>query len=190
MKKRILAIAVMVICLSILASVTFAYYTDSATARNVITSGGIKIEVVEQQMVNGTLQPWTAPEIPVMPSQPVSKIVTVRSDEQAAWVRMRYTLTVKDADGKVLSIPANELEKAIVIRTDSEHWTLKDGWWYYDTAIAGGESTAPLFEEVLFSGPDMDNKYQSCKVVIEVTAEAVQKVHNGDSVMEAVWTEN
>ena len=189
MKKRILAIAVIMICLSILASVTFAYYTDSATARNVITSGGIKIEVVEQQMVDGTPQPWTDPEIPVMPSQPVSKIVTVRSDEQAAWVRAKYTVTVLDTAEKKMDVPAEELAKVIIIDPDDTNWTEKDGWWYYGTAIAGGESTAPLFEEVTFSGPDMDNKYQGAKVVIDVTAEAVQKAHNGDSVMEANWPE-
>lgn len=190
MKKKLLYIAVIVICLSLITGGTYAYFTTSDTARNVITSGGINIEVVEQQLVNGKEQPWVNPEIPVMPSQSVSKIVTVRSDEQAAWVRAKYTVTVLDSAGKQMDVPAAELKRVIVIDPDITKWTEKDGWWYYDTAIAGGESTVPLFEEVTFSGPDMDNKYQGCKVVIDVIAEAVQKVHNGDSAMEAVWTEN
>lgn len=191
MKKKILYIAAIVICLSLITSGTYAYFTTSDTARNVITSGGIEVNVVEQQLVNGTLQPYPNQPIQVMPATTVSKIVSVQSIEQAAWVRMNYTLTVYDAEGKEMEIPADELAKVIVIETDATNWTLKDGWWYYNTAVKGGETTKPLFEEVIFSGPNMDNKYQSSTVVIDVTAQAVQKVHNGETVWEALgWPES
>lgn len=190
MKKRIFALAVVMSCLSILASTTLAYFTDIGTARNVITSGGVGIEVVEQQLVNGTLQPYPSQPIPVMPAATVSKIVSVRSTGQAAWVRVNYTLTVYDADGKEMEIPADELNRVIVITPDSSNWTLKDGWWYYTDAVKAGDMTKPLFDEVVFSGPDMDNKYQSCTVVIDVTAQAVQQANNGSTVMEALgWPE-
>ena len=190
MKKKILYIALMVICLAILTSGTLAYFTASDTARNVITAGGIEVKVVEQQLVNGELVDYPNRPIPVMPASEVSKIVTVESVQQAAWVRMNYTLTVLDADGKEMDIPAEELETVILITPDSENWTEKDGWWYCNTAVKGGESSQPLFETVKFSGPYMDNKYQSCKVVIDVTAQAVQQVNNGASVMEAAgWPE-
>lgn len=191
MKKRILACAVVAICLSVLASTTLAYFTDMGTARNVITSGGISIEVVEQQMVNGTLQPYPSEPIPVMPATKVSKIVSVQNLEQTAWIRVRYAITVYDANGKALNIPAEELNQVIVVAPNTTEWTLKDGWWYYNAAIASDETTKPLFEEVAFSGPNMDNKYQLCTVVIDVTAQAVQKANNGTTVWEALgWPEN
>lgn len=191
MKKKILYIAAIVICLSLITGGTYAYFTTSDTARNVITSGGIEVKVVEQQLVNGTLQPYPSQPIPVMPATTVSKIVSVQSTEQAAWVRMNYTLTVYDADGKKMEIPADELAKVIVIASDTANWTLKDGWWYYNTAVKGGETTKPLFEEVEFSGPHMDNKYQLCTVVIDVTAQAVQQANNGATVWEALgWPAN
>ncbi len=186
MKKSIFALAVVMICLSILASTTLAYFTDTGTARNVITSGSIGIAVVEQQLVNGTLQPYPSQPIPVMPATTVSKIVSVQSTGQAAWVRMNYTLTVYNAEGKEMDIPADELEKVIVIESDATNWTLKDGWWYYNAAVRSGEMTQPLFDEVVFSGPHMDNKYQNCTVVIDVTAQAVQQTNNGSTVMEAL----
>lgn len=190
MKRRIFALAVVMICLSILASTTLAYFTDIGTARNVITSGGIGIEVVEQQLINGTLQPYPSQPIPVMPAATVSKIVSVQSTDHAAWVRLNYTVTVYDADGKVMDIPADELNKVIVIDPDSTSWTLKDGWWYYTDAVKAGDMTKPLFESVTFSGPDMDNKYQNCTVMVEVTAQAVQHANNGSTVMEALgWPE-
>ena len=190
MKKKILYIAAIVICLSLITGGTYAYFTTSDTARNVITSGGIEVKVVEQQLVNGTLQPYPSQPIPVMPATTVSKIVSVQSTKQAAWVRMNYTLTVYDAEGKEMEISADELAKVIVITPDATNWTLKDGWWYYNTAIKSGEMTKPLFEEVAFSGPYMDNKYQNSTVVIDVTAQAVQQANNGNSALNALgWPE-
>lgn len=190
MKKKILYIAAIIICLSLITGGTYAYYTTSDTARNVITSGGVEVAVVEQQLVNGTLQPYPSQPIPVMPATKVSKIVSVQSTKQAAWVRMNYTLTVFDADGNKMDIPADELAQVIVIVPKTTDWTQKDGWWYYNTAIASGETTKPLFEEVVFSGPNMDNKYQLCTVVIDVTAQAVQKANNKETVLEALgWPE-
>ena len=146
---------------------------------------------MEQQLVNGTLQPYPNQPIQVMPATTVSKIVSVQSTEQAAWVRMNFTLTVYDAEGKEMEIPADELAEVIVIDPDATNWTQKDGWWYYNTAIASGETTKPLFEEVVFSGPYMDNKYQLCTVVIDVTAQAVQQANNGATVWEALgWPAN
>ena len=191
MKKRICALAVVAICLSVLASTTLAYFTDSATARTVITSGGINIEVMEQQMVNGTLQPYPSEPIPVMPATKVSKIVSVQNLEQPAWIRATYTITIYDADDNVLDVPAEELNRVIIIAPDTTNWTLKDGWWYYNSAVKSGETTKPLFEEVVFSGPDMDNKYQNCTVVIDINADAVQQANNGETVLEALgWPEN
>ena len=190
MKKKIFAVAVMLICISILASTTIAYFTDAATARNVITSGGISIRVVEQQLVGDTLTPFPEEPIEIMPGKTVSKIVSVSNIEQAAWVRVNYTVTVLDPNGEELAVPAQELEKMVVIAPNAEKWTEKDGWWYYEDAIGTGESSAPLFEEVCFSGPEIGNEYQLCKIVIDVNAQAVQSANNGETVMDAAgWSE-
>lgn len=186
MKKKILYIAAIFICLSIITSGTLAYFTSQDTARNVITSGGMGLQVIEQQqLVNGTLQPYPDEPIQVMPATTVSKIVSARNTQQPAWIRMNYSLTVYDAAGKAMEIPAEELSKVIRIDGCGENWTEKDGWWYYNSAIKSGETTQPLFEEVKFSGPEMDNKYQNCTVVIDVTAQAVQQANNGTTVWEA-----
>lgn len=191
MKKRILAVAVAMICVSVLASATLAYFTDADTARNVITSGGIKISLVEQQLADGQLVDYPGEPISVMPGKTVSKIVSVKALDQAAWIRMRFAVTVFDAAGKVMEIPAEELAEGIIIATDSENWTYRDGWWYCNDALNPGESTKPLFEEVSFSLTEMDNAYQKATVVVDVTAQAVQKANNGTTVLEAAgWPEN
>lgn len=186
MKKKLIYVAAILICLSVITGGTYAYYTAADTARNVITSGGIGVEVVQQRLVGDTLQADSGQPIPVMPATAVSKIVSARATEQTAWVRMRYTVTVFDAGGKEMKIPADELSKVIVIDPDSTNWTSEDGWWYYNTPVKTGETTKPLFEKVVFSGPNMGNQYQNCTVVIAVTAQAVQQANNASTITQAL----
>ena len=186
MKKKILYIAAIIICLSIITGGTFAFYTTSDTARNVITTDGVEVAVVEQQLVNGAPQDYPAAPIPVMPATTVSKIVSVESSGEPVWVRMNYSVTVFDSKGKEMDIPADELAKVIIIEPDGEGWTYNGGWWYYESALKAGERTQALFDSIRFAGPEMDNKYQSCTVYVDVTAQAVQQKHNGESVMEAL----
>ena len=185
MKKKILYLAAILICLSIITGGTMAYFTAEDTVRNEITSGGIQVRVVEQQLADGQLRPSEGQSIPVMPATTVSRIVSVQSLRQSAWVRVRYSVTVYDSQGQILDIPPEDLEKAIVIQPDGENWSLKDGWWYCNTAISAGETTSPLFRTVTFSGEEMGNEYQNCTAVLEVTAQAVQQANNGASVLEA-----
>ena len=49
--------------------------------------------------------------------------------------------------------------------------------YYHKKPVKGGNSTAMLFEEVHFA-KEMGNEYQNCKVLIDVSAEAVQTANN------------
>lgn len=190
MKKRILALAVVLICVSIIATTTLAYFTDVGIARNVITTGGIKIELVEQQLVGDQLVDYPNEPIAAMPGKTVSKIVSAKSLDQPAWVRMCFEVTVFDEAGEVMDVPDDELEKLIVIATDGESWAYQDGWWYWNGAVNPGKSTAPLFEAVEFAGT-MGNSYQGSTVTIDVTAQAVQAANNGESALDAAgWPED
>ena len=189
-KKKIVAIAVMLICVSILASTTLAYFTDVDTARNVITSGGIEIKLVEQQRVGDTLTDYPDEKIVVMPGASVSKIVTVRNEQQPAWIRAQIEVTFFDANGQEIELSDTELDALVLIAADSENWTLKDGWWYCNEAVATGESTPALFETVEFA-KTMGNEFQNTTVHVDVIAEAVQKANNGETVLDAAgWREN
>ena len=56
MKKKILLVTAVVICLAIAATGTLAYFTSDDVAHNVITSGGVNIELVEKtEGEDGTL---------------------------------------------------------------------------------------------------------------------------------------
>lgn len=190
MKKKILYIAVILICFAIVAGGTVAYFTAEDTARNVISSGGVGVTIVEQRLVNGQLQPYPDRTVKIMPATTVSKIVSVQSTEQAAWIRMKYAIAVYDQQGQRMEITNAELAQVIEITPDRTNWTRNGAWWYCNAPAAAGEMTAPLFETISFSGPNMGNEYQGCTAEITITAQAVQQANNGETVMEAAgWPE-
>lgn len=190
MKMKILCMVAIIICLSIITGSTLAYFTAEDTTRNEITAGGVRVNVIEQRLVDGALQAYPSQPVQIMPGTTVSKIVSVQSTEQPAWVRVGYTLAIYDMKGTLMEIPSAELARLITIEPDRSNWTMKDGWWYYNAAVKTGETTKPLFDAVSFSGPDMGNEYQSCTVEIIVTAQATQVANNGTSAMDALgWPE-
>ena len=190
MKKRLLVIAAIVICVSLLAAGTLAYFTDEAIAHNVITSSGVGIEIEEwMEDENGDLVPY--PEDPVegvMPSDKLSKIVTIKNEQAPAYVRARYEITILDAEGKEMELSAEELAQIITIANIGESWAAKDpadGWMYYKEAVAEDAVTEPLFTEVQFAGEDMGNEFQSCTVNVVIYAQGVQAANNGANALEA-----
>ena len=185
MKKRFICCAALCILLSFAVNSTLAYFTAEDTARNVITSGAVTLEVVEKQLVGDKLE--NAPDAPVsiMPGSAVSMVVSAKNIDAPAYVRMSYTAEVQDENGTALTLSEEQLEKIIIIAEDTANWTYEDGWWYCSKALASGEESEPLFEQIVFSGSEMGNAYQNCTVTIDVTAQAVQKANNGESVMDA-----
>lgn len=191
MKKRIFAFAVVVICLSILASTTLAYFTDTDTARNVITSGGVDIAIEEWQQTTEGLVPYPKDKpITVMPATTVSKIVTVKNNEAQSFIRVKLKLTIKGSAGKEMSLSETELEKIIHLAMNTQDWMLKDGWWYYGSAVNTEAATTPLMTGVSFDGINITNEYQNCTLEINVYAQAVQAANNSANALESLgWPE-
>ena len=187
MKRRIFACALIVICLAMAAYATLAYFNYEDAATNVITAGDIKIDLQELSLPEEGGDPVPFENVvDVVPGTEVSKIVQIKNiGGQAAWIRIsleRSIVLAEGAEGEAdLSLIGYDLNQ--------EKWTEKDGWYYYNTALAADETTEPLFTKVIFS-KDMSNLYQESEVMIQVNAQATQAANNGDTVLEAAgWTE-
>ena len=186
MKKKILAIALVVICLSIVAYGTTAYFTYDIDT-HIVTAGNVRIEL-EQLAV---LVPGGAPiefDRPndIVPGTSVSKIVQVKNTGYAAaWVRLELTKEIILAPGVT-----GEVDLSLVsYEINDEFWAEKDGWFYYLKPLEPGATTEPIFTEVSFAA-HMSNMYQASQSRIDVLAHAVQTVHNGESVFDAAgWPE-
>lgn len=192
MKKKLLLTAAIAICFAIVASGTVAYFASEDTAHNIITTGGVSIEVVEKmQDANGTFVDFPDEGIKgVVPGADVSKIVSVENiGESEAWIRVQVEAAIKAEDGSALPL---ELEDSapVMTYTAGDRWTLSaDGYYYYDKPVAAGKSTDILFDTVSFSA-QMGNEYQNCTANIVISAQAVQTANNGNTVQEAQgWPE-
>lgn len=180
MKKKILTIALIAVCVSIAAYNTLAYFLYEGTATNVITAGDIKIQLQELKDLGGELTEFES-GIPVHPGTEASKIVQIKNiGGQSAWVRIKLEKQIILADNKDIEVDLSLISYDI----NTYDWTFKDGYYYYNSALESGETTSPLFTEVAFSA-NMGNDYQGSEAFVKIYAEATQTVHNGQTALEA-----
>lgn len=181
MKRRLLILFILTICVASIAAGTLAYFTTEDRATNVITAGNVKIDLEEwSKTEDGSLVPFEDVD-DVMPGTEVSKIVQVKNiGGQSAWVRISVEKAITLAEGMT-----GEVDLSLVTyEIDTEHWTEKDGYYYYNESLAPEATTVPLFTSVRFS-EQMSNLYQGSKAVITVCAQATQTAHNGTSAINA-----
>lgn len=180
MKKKTLVIALAALFL-FAASGTAAYYTAEERAHNIVTTGGV--DVVINEWADGEADAERVPYVDVLnvvPAMTVTKVVEVENKGAEAWIRVQAVVEISLAEG----VDGQADSSLVAIDYNTEAWTLVDGWYYHNEAVAPGESTAPLFTEVTFS-PLMGNMYQNAKVTVGVLAQAVQTANNGETVSDA-----
>lgn len=191
-KKKLIAAALIVAaCGAMFGTGTLAYFAVDGTATNVITTGGIAIDLIEKmEQADGTLVDFPKDGVTgIMPGQSVSKIVSVENTgPNSAWVRIKVEAEMVNQQGETLALEVGD-GKAMDI-TVLEGWTDGgDGYFYFDKKVKPGRSTTVLFEEVRFNA-QMDNSYQNSTATLTVKAEAVQTDNNGETVMEAAGWPN
>lgn len=186
MKRKLFFIAVIVICLSLSAYGTLAYFTAEDTAHNVITSGNVKIELKEWYDEDKT-EPFPEEGVTgVMPNTSVTKIVEVKNTGVgAAWIRVKIDKTITLAEG----VDA-EVNPELLIIDIKDGWTKLGDYYYYTKPLPAGQTTSELFAEVKFD-PQMGNDYQNATAEVTVSAQAVQSANNGETYLEAQgWPES
>jgi len=183
-KRRILAIALIAIGLSAVATGTYAYFVAEETAYNVITTGALFMDLVEETEDG---KPWPEEGIKnVIPCMEVGKVVYVENKGGVPFfTRIQKETTVTPAPG----ITAELTDEYISVDINTEHWIEQDGFYYYYRILQPGEKTEPLFTKVIFA-PEMTNDYQNSTVEVYVLAQAVQSDNNGyDPLMALGWSE-
>lgn len=178
MKRKLLILSVLAICVAILAVGSLAYFTSEGKAHNVITSGGVGIAV--QEWADAEKKTPFEDLTGIMPGMTVTKIAEIKNTGASdAWVRVKVEKNIKlQGEGT----PDTALVELNLNLTD---WTQgKDGYLYYNKVLKPGEVTEPLFTAVTFN-VTMGNEYQNATATVDVAAHAVQTANNGDTVMDA-----
>jgi hypothetical protein len=169
-----------------MASGTIAYFVSGDTAHNVITTGGVDVELFE--IINGEIPESDDDRVikGVVPGQSVEKEVWVEATDESSecWVRVSVEIEIKDKEGNSL-----DTEGVLTLDFDTENWTEKDGLYYYNLPLSAGEKTTMLFTTVTFAD-ELGNEYQETVTTITLNAQAVQTKNNGATALEAVgWPE-
>ena len=168
MKKKIVAIC-LVACLAVIAiaGATLAYFTDTDDAVNTFTTGGVKIDLIEQERGENGLQDFTQNQVlmPIVGSaqgekdefgQPVAanyvdKMVTVENTGASdAYVRAYFAIPSALDDGyETFNAGLNILhfnfgnyfdEDGQLVTTYGNQWIWKNAdntWKYFETEIDG-----------------------------------------------------
>ena len=165
MKRKILLLAVTVICMATLATGTLAYFTSEDQIHNVITSDAINIQIQEWQQTENGLLPYPKNDpIEIMPGTKVSKIATIKNLEAKAYIRAGIEIIIYNAEGKKMDIDSETLASIVSVNINDALWLRKNGddqWWYYSSYADVNEATEAFFTEVIFDGPNMTNEYQN-----------------------------
>lgn len=177
MKRKLLILSVLAICVAILAAGSLAYFTSEGKAHNVITSGGVEI-AVQEWADEGRTTPFED-LTGVMPDTTVTKIAEIKNTGASdAWVRVKVEKNIK------LQGEGTPNTALVELKLNIADWTEKDGYYYYTKALKPGEVTAPIFTAVTFNAT-MGNEYQNATATVDVSAQAVQTANNGATAMDA-----
>lgn len=183
MKRRLLILSVLAICIATITVGSLAYFTAEGTARNVITTGGVAIAV--REWADADKQTPFEDLEDIMPGTVVTKIAEIQNTGASdAWIRVRVTKDIRLAGDGTADLSLVELDLNL------EDWTLgEDGYLYYNSAVKPGEVTEPIFTTVTFRA-EMGNEYQNATATVDVAAQAVQTANNGTNAMDAQgWPE-
>ncbi|MBQ3541992.1 MAG: hypothetical protein IJA45_02580 [Oscillospiraceae bacterium] len=167
-KSRLLLVALAAILLTVLTQPTLAYYTVVGTATNVVTSGGIQLQIHEKT-ADGSDFPTEG--VYIIPGDIVSKQVTVENV-----CSHPFYLRVKLVSGT--NNEALTPDDCLKMDLDTQNWTYVDGYYYYNNVLGPGETTPALFTQVEIVGSKVDQTHIGSTLSLTVNAYAVQSENN------------
>lgn len=175
MKRRLLITALAMLILSLTVYGTMAYLTSNVTAHNVITSGNVKIELLDQTVSGSETKDFPKEGLKVMPGITASKEVSVKNLANTSWIRVYLDKEILLGNGKTAT--SESVNEVIKLNLNAKDWIFSDGFYYYKEPLEKDETTSRLFTTVTFD-TKMGNEYQNAILTIQVYAQAVQSANN------------
>ena len=187
MKKKILALSMIIICIGIITSSTIAYFTFKGLAQNTITTGKVDVEIFEYIEEDDELISTPKGSNEIMPGMDFSKIIKVKNHDSLSYVRAKLIVVLKDSDDYVIQEENINNYFDINLDINNTDWITQedDEWFYYNKPLDKEELSEPLFTTIKFNGDLMNNEYKNLIMEVKVEVEGVQAANNGANVLEA-----
>lgn len=187
MKRKLLFIATIVLCLALVTSGTLAYFSSDVVTHNVITSGNVSIKL-EEWADPGLTQEYQNNKTGILPGTTVGKYANITNDgPNPVWVRVRFKTSIQLSKENPLAHVNGDLEKPLIdsdlsllsLKMPAGTWLEQDGWYYYNAVLRPNASVLAL-ESVSFS-KTMGNAYQGSSASVDIEVQAVQSAHNPET---------
>lgn len=176
-KKLIAIITVCIVAVISCSIVAGAFFTANDSSVNEFTVADPKV-TVEETPKDGPYE-WSAD----------GKHVSLRNDSTNlnGYVRAMIFPILKNADGNTQNIGTSGFSNpsgntvtfgdfVFTLASDwSKNWVYKNGYFYYKSELAPGQSTSLLLRGVTLKGTADKTKYADITVNIEVSADIIQK---------------
>ncbi len=169
MKRKLFVLGLILAVLTLLGAGTAAYYTVTSQAHNQVGTGNLSFQLHEVGQTGTAV---------ILPGDTVDKTVTVENVGSHP-MYLRVSLNVRVADE---SLPA---DGCVTVNINTEDWTYRDGYYYYNYALEPGATSQALFTQVFIDGVKVDNSYLGKQFRLDVGVSAVQSEHNGATPFDA-----
>ena len=171
-KKLVLSLAAAALVGTLAVGGTLAWFTDTETATNVVTTGHVDISVMEKAKDDPEVEYGVQDNAGLIldgkyvPGATVDKVVAVRNNtgSNQAWIRVKVEMP-------------NSMAEAKLVGVDDTKWVQSGEYYYYTSSVSVGKTTDPLFTGVKLPdtwGNEMTDQGTEAGLEIKVTAEAVQ----------------
>lgn len=168
-KRKLTAAALIAVLLALCVQASLAYYTVRGTATNVVTSGGVQMQIHETTD-NG--KPFPREGISVIPGDVVTKKVFIENiSGHPFWLRVQLVW----GDDSHRLVAEDVLQ---IMDLNETEWIAHEGYYYYHIPLQPEKSTEPLFEKVHLVGALVDQYDIGTALTISVKASAVQSENN------------
>lgn len=184
MKKKVALTAAAVALVGTLAvGGTLAWFTDTETATNVVTTGNVDIAWFEGNGTEGSEKKITTGNpgmqfgngTPVTPGQNLDKEARIKNEgKNAAYIRAKIVFL--DKDQEVIEKP----EYMHIAGTDIK-WmpNASDGYYYYNEIVEPGEFTDKIMTDILIATTANNQNFADKEITVRLDAEAIQSDNLG-----------
>ena len=167
-KNKLLVIALVVAFIALCSFGTLAFYSVIGTATNTVTTSHVELQIHE---VTADGQPFPAEGVSVIPGDVVDKIVTVENVSNHPFY-LRVKLVNNSTD-------MNLSDECLQVNLNTENWTEgTDGYIYYNSVLAPGQITEPVFTQVKVAGEYVTVSNIGTTMSLTVEADALQSENN------------
>lgn len=181
--KLNIRIALLLLILLSLVSITTAFFTKSIETNNVITFGSVNIKLHESYIdENGEEVPFdTTKKENINDDYTKERLLRVENVGKHP-VYVRLYLSFSEVEGEPL--------EGAQIEAESDYWIYENGWFYYTEILEPGIKTKELVTNVSFDIDMITTRHPNNTLTLNAEAQGVQSENNMLNVLEVTgWPE-